>query len=811
MRNRRTFAAALCIILAVVCSHSFAGDNPKTIRAVRVPVQPVIDGLLDDSCWTLADPAAGFIQRDPDEGHDASERSEIRVVYDDEGLTFGCRFYDSDPSGIVAPLTRRDREIETDWGSILIDSYNDNQTCVQFTFNPAGVKADILQYDDGDKTDATWDPVWELETQRLPDGWSAEVRIPFRILRYRSGASSDTGETVWGINFLRGISRKKETDWWAFTPKSRSGFISHFGKLTGLRSLPAPRLLEILPFITGRQSSDPATSVSRSRQEFQGNGGLDLKYGLSSNFILDATINPDFGQVEADPAVLNLSTYETFYPENRPFFIEGTQIIHFTTFGGDFGPGMFYSRRIGRGLTPGEVNVPAGGTIEDMPQQTAILGAVKLTGKTGGGLSMGVMEAFTKEERATVADSLGNTSEQVLEPFSHYNVLRLKQDLWGNSNVGMIVTSTAKNGRIPALTNGYDWTIRLDSNTYQLSGFLALSHTSNRAGAELSGSAGKMAFQRVSAVHWLWSLSADYTSPGYNINDAGFFFSPDDAGAVGVLKYKEDAPGQLFHSYSASLTYHQRHNFEGANLIRSITLSGTTLFNSYWSLSANAGTDYGLYDERETRGLGLYRRSPLSEVSVALSSDGRKPVVLTIQTALNWDTKRRMGRGVSCELGIRPLSWMDWDAAAEANFIDNQEAWVFNDSISPVFADRTTREYNFTLRGTVTFTRDLTLQIYQQIFLAKGHFEHLRVLEGTADFTDWGGLLSPDFNNQVLHTNVVLRWEYIPGSTMYLVWSQARSGGTGDYYSSFGNDLSESFRIPASNVLLLKVSYWMGI
>ncbi len=788
-----------------------AGDNPRSVRAVRVTTPPRIDGVLDDDVWRLAEPATDFIQRDPEEGKPASERSEIRVLYDDEALYFGCVFYDSDPAGILARMTRRDNEIESDNASVRIDSYHDHQTCFEFTFNAAGVKTDILEFDDANIDDDSWDPVWDLQTSVNDHGWVAELKIPFRILRYRT-PPSDTSENVWGINFLRYISRKQESDRWAFTPKSQSGFISRFGHLVGLRRLPEPRQLEFLPFVTGKQQYLPGSDQRDRNVQFAANGGADVKYGLASNLTLDATINPDFGQVEADPAVLNLTTLETFYPERRPFFVEGTQIIHFTTFGGTFGPGMFYSRRIGRAISAGEVAVPAGGRILDLPQAVTILGAAKLSGKTSGGLSIGMLQAFTREERATVADSLGAVSEQVLEPFAHYNVIRLKQDVLENSNVGMIVTSVEKNGRFPALTNGYDWNLVFEHNTYTLSGFLALSRTTDAASERVNGSAGKIAFSRIAGVHWLWSISGDYTSKRYNIDDVGFFFSPNDAGGVATLTYKEDVPAQVVRSYDVGATLHIRNNFDGVNLFREARLSNDILFGNYWRWSLGGDADAGLYDERETRGNGLYGKPVNYSATGSLSTDTRNSVVVGLTQQVGRDSKKKRLVATTAEIDFNPLSWMEWQVSTNYQRVGNQEAWVLNDTTGrSIFADRSTDAIGFMLRSTITFTRELTLQLYGQVFLAKGHYENFRYLAGTSDFISGAPNPGSDFNEQTLNTNVVLRWEYFRGSTLYLVWSQARNGRHGNYFTDFQDDVDRTFAIAPSNILLLKVSYWWSL
>jgi len=810
MRSPKT----LFMVTLSVCSFVYGGDSNRSIRAVRADSPPILDGLLNDQVWLLSSVVTGFTQRDPEEGEPASEATEIRILYDEDALYFGCMLYDSEPEKIVARLTRRDDEIESDGASIRIDSYHDHQTAFEFTFNAAGVKIDILQYDDANREDVSWDVVWDIETKILSNGWSAEVRIPFNILRYQR--SDDKTDQEWGINFFRHISRKQEDSRWAFTPKNESGFVSRFGHLTGLRDLPTPRQFEVLPFAVGKYQHQPATDVQRKENEFDTDGGIDLKYGLTNNFVLDATINPDFGQVEADPSVLNLTTYETFYPEKRPFFIEGTQIIRFSTFGDDFGPGMFYSRRVGRAISTDELDVPPGGSISSFPQTVSILGAAKVSGKTESGFSLGVLQALTQEEAGTVEHSTGVTSEQILEPLAHYNVLRLRQDVFENSNIGMILTSTAKEGRFPAITAGTDWIVRLDTNTYQLSGFLAFSRATNRDGDRENGSAGKLSFQRIAAKHWLWSASMDFTSRGYNINDAGFFFRPNDWGSVATLRYKEDRPGGIHRGYATQLFLHERWNFDGVNLFQEMSLTGDILFASYWSGSIEGRVDLGKYDDRETRGNGLYQRPHPYSFGFSLESDDRGIVVAGFEHTFGWDTRIMRSSRSELSVQLKPTPWMEWSMETVYERIRNIEAWVENVRLNSggrgsIFADRDTDGYNFTLRSTITFTRELTLQLYGQVFLAKGHFENFRQLVGTSAFVPDATPRDIDFNGQSFNTNIVLRWEYLPGSTMFLVWSQARNGGSANYYASLGDNLGDTFGIPPANVVLLKVSYWLSM
>ncbi|MFN0159435.1 MAG: DUF5916 domain-containing protein [Bacteroidota bacterium] len=802
--------SSLILLTVIAFFPLVAGENINAIRAVKIETSPRIDGLLDEQIWQQASPATDFLQRDPSEGQPASERTEVRVLYDDDALYFGFMLFDSEPGNIVAPLTRRDNVVESDGMSIYIDAFHDHQTCYEFGFNPAGVKSDILIYNDGDIEDNSWDAVWEVETRILPNGWSAEVRIPFRVLRYQL-ADNDTSEYEWGMNFIRTISRKQEEDRWAFTPKKESGFVSRFGHLRGLRALPSPRQLELLPFVVGKQRWQPQRPNQDRLAEFSTDAGMDFKYSISNNFTLDATINPDFGQVEADPEVLNLSTFETFYPEKRPFFIEGTQILRFTTFGGALGPGMFYPRRIGRAISPFEVAVPTGGKIEELPQAVTILGAAKVNGKTNGGLSVGVLQAFTEEEEAEVSDATGARSSQVLEPFGHYNVVRLKQDVLGNSNVGLVLTTVAKPDRAPAITNGYDWFIKLADNTYLCEGFFAHTHTNDGTGKRIHGSGGRFGFTRTAAEHWLWSFGGRYATQRYNINDLGFFFRPDGFTGLFSLTYKENTPAGLYRNYSVTFSFTEFHNMHGVGLQREGRLDASTLFSNYWSASASASADIGRYDDRETRGNGLYQKPEFYNTSLTLSSDGREDLIGRFTSRYGWDSKLRSQWASLLGLTLKPTTWMQWELSGEYERVLNQEAWVTHSSGS-IFADRSTDRFDMTLRSTITFTRDLTLQVYTQIFSAKARHGLARQLIGTTDFVPSSYAASAhNFTAQEFNSNFVLRWEYLPGSTLFFVWSQARQGSKGIYSDSFSDDINDTFRLPPSNVLLLKATYWLSL
>jgi hypothetical protein len=804
---------------------SLAGSNPKTAVAVRTPVPPSIDGVLDEPEWKLAKPITDFVQFLPNEGSEPTEKTEIRILYDDRALYFACTMLDSDPSKIVARLARRDDDVESDYIELLLDSYNDNQTDFEFQINASGTRVDLLRYDDGRQEDYSWDPVWEVKTRITEAGWVAEVRIPFKMLRY-----SDRGGTEWGLEIIRRVSRKKEQMHWALIRASDNGWASKFGRLAGFDHLPSSAGVEILPYTAGSGKFMPASPANPQGREFSANAGFDLKYHPSALFTVDATFNPDFGQVEADPAVLNLTTFQTFYPEKRPFFIEGTQIFHFSTFGDNAGPGLFYSRRIGRSIN---VAPPPGGYVEDQPNFATILGAAKISGKTQGGLSLGVLEAMTRQERATLVDVLGNKSNQVVEPLSNFSLVRLKQDVFENSNVGMILTNVSRDGVVPAYTGGIDWNLRFLQSIYRIDGFLALTHTTTAdpivqtGGGYNTGPAGKITVNKEGGEHWRWSLGLDFTSKGFNDNDIGFFRRPNDHGSVNTLQYREDAPSGFYQRWNVSAFVHYRSNFDNAELNNSIQLSGDLLLRSYWELQGQASVDRGKYDDRETRGNGLYRKPMTRNYALSLTSDPRLAVVGGLQLTASNDTRGSNTWSMLTSAEVKPSSNITLQFSLTHAETYRFFAWVANRTTlddpslppnvtSSIFAQRTVSQWDLTTRGSFVFTQNLTLQYYLQLFFAKGKFENTQRMISNDTFTPYAfsPLTSdnpPDFSNLSLNSNVVLRWEYLPGSTLFLVWSQARRGDVGGYQTPFGEDVSNTFSLPADNVLMLKISYWLSM
>ncbi len=802
--DRRTVFLCGVILLSLLPFPAKAQDDVRRAVATRTADAIRIDAALDESAWEAAAPVTEFTQFSPLEGTQPTQRTEVRILYDDDALYVGATMYDTDAEHIVARLARRDEEIDCDRFSIRLDSYYDRRTAYEFTITAAGTIIDILQYDDGEAEDASWDAVWEVQTSILPDRWVAEMRIPFSMLRFQ-----DIPEQRWGMQMIRNISRNQEVIHWQLIPRAVSGYVSRFGTLDGIRNVVPRQTVEVLPYgVVEHARKAPFDSRPRSIVTTAG-AGVDIKYRPSANFTIDATFNPDFGQVEADPAVLNLSTFETYYPERRPFFVEGIQIFRFTSFGE---PGLFYSRRIGRSIS---ARPPAGGYIEEEPGFASIIGAAKISGKTQSGFSYGVLEAVTAEENAAVVDSNGVRSEQTVEPLNNYTVLRLKQDIGDNSTAGMILTSLTREDRRPALVGAVDWNLRFLDNMYKVDGFLAKSRTEARGFLE-EGAAGRAGFSKEGGEHWRGSVGADFTSRRFNVNDVGFFRRPNDYGFMGNILYRDDTVDEWKRIYNVSLNYHRRNNFDGANINHSWRLSGYLMLANYWELDVDVERSTGLHDDRETRGLGWYRKPAATEIGLSIETDPRASVVFDIGYAYEWDARGGIGRGFGVEAEIKPSPAATIELSVEHEQVDRVFAWVDNvddPSTSPslfsVFADRTTREWDLTSRSSYVITRDLTVQWYLQLFIAKGYYENEMRRLGEDDYLPYV-YDSEDFTESSVRSTLVLRWEYLPGSTLYAVWSHSRGGEMARYISSLRANLEDTFSLYPDNIFLLKISYWLS-
>jgi len=824
--------ALACLIFAGM---GIGGTSSKSIVASRLNSSITIDGLLDEQGWRTAVPVSGFTQYDPEEGAAATEATVVRALYDNDALYIGVICYDGASGEIVQQLTRRDRIAQADRFSVTIDSYHDHSTAFLFSGSVSGVKSDGVLSQDGFLYDVQWDAVWDFDAKLIPDGWSAEFRIPFSAIRF----SAQDSEYVWGINFRRFIARKKETDEWVMVPRREVlpgtvSSVSKMGHVSGITNIHPPLHIELLPYQVSNLNYLTQPDPFPIRNEFKATGGLDMKYGLTNDLTFDLTVNPDFGQVEVDQAVLNLTVFETFYPEKRPFFLEGSQIF---TFGNSFDNSpmrLFYSRRIGRkpsAPTPAD----SGYEFVETPQTTRILGAGKLTGQTRDGLTLGLISAVTDREYGyqEKTDMTGDRKSMEFEPRASYNVLRLKKDVFENSSVGLMAASIFNNQHPPVANGGFDWNLKLFDGEYALDGYLvgsrAFTPHFDATGAasldEITGGAGKLGFGKLSGEHWFAFSAYDFSSRNFSINDIGFYSQPREQGGYTQVSYKEDRAAEPVRRYVLTLQSQYRWNWEGASTLKQLELESAWEFRNFWLLTLDYYHDLEAFDDINRGINGLYRRPSGNRLSAKVQTDPRQQAVLTCLAGSNTTQKGSSTWYTALQLALRPNTWMEFTPALTVSRSRNEESWVqsplsgwpvFTGDGFNLFGDRDVDQYDFSLRGTVTFTRSLSLQFFTQVFLAKGRYENFTKLISPDDLLafDYPNSLThenPDFNEKIFNTNLVFRWEYLPGSTFYLVWTQARYGNESVFDKTLSENFSGTFRLPMDNVLLAKISYWWSL
>ena len=835
-----------------------------------------IDGELDEVAWNSAQVLTGFIQYEPDEGTPATERTEVRVLYSDDSLYVGVRAFDSEAKKIKAILARRDTECPSDWITIWLDSYHDHLTAFEFAVNPSGVKRDTYWSNDY-KKDVDWDGVWDVAVAVDEQGWLAEFRIPHSQIRFPVKE-----EHTWGFQVSRIIARKNETTYWGYVPKGVLRFVSLFGDLKEIRGIPPPKRLQVLPYIMGRNSLQPAEEGNpfQQRSEFFSNSGLDLKYGVSSNLTLDATFNPDFGQVEADPGQVNLTIFETYFAEKRPFFIEGKDIFDFPL---GFGAGrrgresMFYSRRIGR---PPQGS-PVSAQYTRVPENTTILGAFKLTGKPAKGLSIGLMEALTGMEQAIlIVSPEGERIQETVEPLTNYFLGGIEKEFReGRTVLGM--SFTAVNRRIEnerldflhkaAYSAGLVFRHRFANDTYEASGYFFGSHVLGSEEAilrtqtssvhyyqrqdghhmeldpsrtSLSGSASSFILAKIGGGHWRWSLSGLARSPGFEVNDMGYLIYADWLTYRLQVSYNEYKPGKIFRDYDISLGFFDSYDYAANPFTRSVSFSSRFRFINYWQI------EFGLNRTPEHMALDQLRGGPNLLVpgnwrlNGNFRTDSKRDFYLSINGSINRSDQEGSSYTLSSGFNMRLSSNLNLSLSPSfsdsINLMQHVTTETVDDQDHYILGRIDRKQFSLTIRFDYTITPTLSLQLYSQPFFSAGKYSEYKEAvqpkeENYADrwhfienqelslqngyyrlFLPWTEgkeikFYVPDFNFRQFRLNLVIRWEYLPGSTLFLVWTN----GMNDYAKkgtlSLRDDLRSLLSAPSTNIFLVKISYWFNI
>jgi hypothetical protein len=869
--RRPPIAAILAGALAFL--HALAADaqpSPKVARATRVEGRaPRIDGRIDDAAWARAVRIDDFLQQRPTEGSEPTERTEVYLLYDEEALYVGARMHRARPQEISRTVTRRDGFGNAERLVITLDPQLDRRTGVGFGVSVAGVRSDFRHTQDDEMRgrESQFDPVWLAGAATDSLGWTAEMRIPFSQLRFPA-----TDRQRWGIQLDRWMPDKNEDIQWVMIPPRETGYISRFGTLEGIEGIRPMRPVELVPYIAGDATRRAASVAANPLDDrYAGRLGMDAKFGVGASLTLDATVNPDFGQVEADPAEVNLSAFETFFDERRPFFTEGSEMIRGS------GAQYFYSRRIG---APPHAGVS--GDYVDIPRSSTILGAAKLTGRLPSRLSVGGLLAVTAAERARThfVDSAVTRSVDV-EPRTAYGVLRLQQEVGSQaSTLGLSATAVRRdfggNQTLAdlltrnALFGGFDWRLRFQQGKYALTGFVAASHVTGDTGAirrlqtgsarffqrpdlshvtfdptktALSGYSAQFRADKDAGRHILWGAEVKFESPGFELNDLGRLQSTDDIEYNADIQIRETIPSKYLQNWRLGFDTRGAWNYDGVHQENNWNQNTSLTFRNFWNFNLRTSFELPTINDALTRG-GPYMGTPREfRQEIRLNGPFGARTGWRINGGYGTDEFGARRHNAGGQLTLRPAP--RWSLSLEPNYQKGTEprqyvtqmdggTRTFGRRYIFAFIDRTT--ISTRLRANYAFSPNLTLEGYAEPFVASGEYSRhgelaaarskdLReygtdgtsvtvdsvgnrtIVDGTSTFS----LSNRDFHVRSFRSNVVLRWEWNPGSTLFVVWQQNRrtSEAFGDAVRF--SELWRTTRAAGDNFLSLKASYWLPV
>lgn len=871
----RRSVAALSVALAAVAPVRARAEPtpPRAARAARVAAGAIrLDGRLDDAAWSAAEFTSGFTQKDPNEGAPSLDATEAAFLFDDEALYIGARMPCADPRAIRSTLSRRDDSGNSERIIVSLDTYGDRRTAYSFAVTASGVRIDYYHpFDVEFDRDYSFDPVWEAQTAIGADGWTAEMRIPFSQLRFNAAVVQ-----AWGVNMNRWTPSRNEDAYWVLVPKSETGWASRFGALLGIEGVRPPRRLEVVPYVssdaTYSDALDPGDPFDE-RSRYRSRAGGDLKVGLGPSLTLEATVNPDFGQVEADPAEVNLTAFETFFAERRPFFTEGSQLLRGP------GPGYFYSRRVGaapRGETPGDY--------EERPSTTTILGAAKLSGSLAPRTSIAVLGALTSKEVAKTYDAASKAhSETDVAPVAGYGALRAQRQFGHSaSTVGLTLAGVRRDvGRGDALaetharaaiSGGADWTLRFRDGDYLLGGFAGASrvagdslaivrvqrssaHYFQRPDARhveldssrtsLAGYAASLRVEKLGGAHWLWGAGVGVESPGFELNDAGQLNGADDIDAWTNLTLRETTPGRALRDWRVDLSAVEGWDYGGTQQYAGVELEGGGTLHNFVRPSASVSYYAEVQSNSFTRGGPLLTDPATWGAGFEISNNFASNTQWTVAESYSRDALGGFGNNLLASWSVRPAG--RWRIALTPRHARSRSPLQYVDALPNgppetfgtryVFAEIDRSTLSTQCRVSYAFTPDLSLEVYAEPFAASGRYvrykelraagtnafrvygvddgttlvrdadDSLTVTDGADQFT----LDDVDFNVLSFRSNVVLRWEWRPGSALFVVWQQNREEEeTGGGLVRPG-DLLDSIAADGENVLAIKLSYWIPV
>ncbi|HEX5168017.1 MAG TPA: DUF5916 domain-containing protein [Cyclobacteriaceae bacterium] len=866
----------LAVLLILTGSHFLVEAQQEQIKSyITKQVEgeaPVIDGTLDDQAWDLVPWGGGdFVQVSPYSGSTPSFQTTFKILYDDKNLYVAIKNYDSESDKITKRMSRRDG-FDGDYVELDIDSYYDKRTAFSFTSSVSGVKSDGYVFNNGDNVDYNWDPIWYLRTSIDEEGWIAEIKIPLSQLRF-----ANRKDHTWGLQITRRFFRNQERSSWQFIPQDAGGWVHLMGELKGLRGIKPQNQLEIQPYLVARterfQKEEGNPFLTGKSSEL--NYGLDAKIGITSDVTLDLTVNPDFGQVEADPSQVNLSAFQVYFPEQRPFFIEGRNVLSFSVPG--FGnTDLFYSRRIGRapqGTVETDQNDVDDGVAEYVKRKnnTAILGAAKLTGKNKRGFSWGLLESLTAREVAEV-DSLGSIGKVAIEPQTNYFVTRGQQEInKGNTIVGGIFTAT--NRKIDdrnldwlhdqAYSGGIDFTHNWKHRTYYVNAKTLISQVkgspesiarsqesseryfqrpdNNHADVDttrtsLTGTGGTLSIGKQSG-RLLYEAGYSWLSPEFEINDIGFMPQTDVMNQWLWTQYRILRPSSVFRSQRYSASQHLGLDFDGKVTSRYYDANTNMQFKNFWSLSSGMSLITQSVSNADLRGGPALHYPGNYGFWLWASTDGRKKFQMAVGPSARWGFDSFLDyKGIDFQFNYRPINSLSISLSPSLSSRRNEMQYVTTGAVEGenrfVVAEIDQMTARLALRMTYMIKPNLSLQYWGQPFGTYGNYSNFKYIsdasadeyqqrfipvpddqialkddvyavdenkDGAADFT----FDNPDFNVGQFRSNMVLRWEYIPSSALFLVWTQNMNGA----FNDTGTLTNFNFDSKAHNIFLMKLTY----
>jgi hypothetical protein len=863
------------LIILILLATSLKAQN-KEYYTSRTDIPLTIDGVMDEVAWDLVPWGNGFVQSQPYDGKEPSQPTFFRILFDDDNLYIGILAYDSVPEQIERRMTRRDG-FEGDRVTVCIDSYYDKRTAFSFTITAAGVKGDEYVTEDGDSWDANWDPIWYAKTSLHASGWTAEIQIPYSQIRF-----GDQEEYVWGMEIVRILFRKDEWSQWKHIPQDASGWVNHFGELKGVRGIKPKRQVDLIPYVV----ADMETFEKEEGNPYRDKGfdpgisaGLDGKIGLTNDLTLDFTVNPDFGQVEADPSEVNLTAFETFFPEKRPFFVEKKDIISLQLTGGQNSfsrENLFYSRRIGR--QPRFAPDLKEDEYMNIPENTTILGAFKVTGKTKDGWSVGFLESLTQREMAEISSN-GETRTEEVEPLTNYLSGRILKDIKkGNTILGAMLTATHRDIKNPSIdfmpaaaySGGLNFTQYFQEKKYmlrvkgvfsQLKGdTMAITniqrspvHYYQRPDADylkldssrttLAGHGGTVEFAKFGQGHlnfWAW---VTWRSPGLDMNDIGYERSGDVIFQVFWAGYRIWEPFSIFRRMNINFNQWTGWDFGGRSSFSGLNMNVNTQLKNYWFFGTGFNHDFEGLDNFGLRGGPSLKYPGSSNYWISIGSDERKKLIIAADHSRAWSPESGdVWQDYSLDVSYRPWNALKLTLSPFLSLRTSDIQYVTTDQfmdqdryvVSAI--DQTT--FGLVARVDYNITPDLTIQYYGQPFISSGDYKEFKYItdpvaeeyddrfhiycpgeisydeneeiyfvdensDGQMDYT----IENPNFNFMQYRSNLVIRWEYIPGSAIYLVWSQDRTDMNNLGEFDFGNDMNSLFSVTPNNVFLIKISY----